>query len=180
MKNTLFLFLLVFLFSACTSDSTNGNTAIKKKGDEGPLVERYIKDLTANPTTQDQIDRNLIVNMLIDSLWDFQKTASGIYYQIETPGEGGYPSLNSNMVCHYRGTLMNGQEFDTSYKRGKPLEFKLTQMIAGWQEAIPFLQKGGKGTFIVPSRLAYGTNGLGNLIEPNSVLIFEVELIDFQ
>ncbi|MFT5166500.1 MAG: hypothetical protein ACI8P3_001732 [Saprospiraceae bacterium] len=174
------LFTLSLLFSACTIDSVDSPAFIKKKGEEGPLIQRYMKDLVSNPGNQDQTDRNLIVNLLIDSLWDFQKTASGIYYQIEAPGTGGSPNLNSNIVCHYRGTLMDGKEFDSSYKRGKPLEFNLGGVIAGWQESIPMLQKGGKGIFIVPSRSAYGSKGMGSLIKPNTVLIFDVELVDFQ
>jgi len=175
-----FLFTVLLFCGACTSDSTSAETNIKKKGDEDPLVQRYLKDMIANPTTQDEKDRNLIVNFLIDSLWDCKKTASGIYYQIEDYGTGEHPNLNSNMKCHYRGTLLNGQEFDSSYKRNSPLEFTLKQMIAAWQEAIPMLKKGGKGTFLVPSRLAYGNRPMGPIIKPNSVLIFEVEVIDFE
>jgi len=75
---------------------------------------------------------------------------------------------------------LNGQKFDSSYDRGQPLEFGLNQVIPGWQQAIPLLQKGGKGTFYIPSGLAYGTRGAGGAIPPNAVLIFEVELIDFK
>lgn len=179
MKNSLYLILgVVLLAAACTTDTAKNKMIAK--GEEGPLVERYMKEMIANPTAQDHIDRNLIVNLLIDSLWDFQRTASGIYYQIDPPGKGAHPDLNSEIRCHYRGTLLNGKEFDSSYKRRKPLEFTLGKVIAGWQEVIPMLKQGGKGTFIVPSKLAYGAmSHPGGVIKPNSVLIFEIELLSF-
>lgn len=175
-----FLVGVTFIFSACNSERSGNESFSKKKGDEDPLVQRYMSELIANPTTQDHIDRNLIVNMLMDSLWDFQKTDSGIYYHIEEPGTGPFPNLNSNIICHYRGTLLDGREFDSSFKRGTPLKFKLGGVIAGWQETIPLLRIGGKGTFIIPSRLAYGPQAASPLIGANSVLKFEVELLSFR
>ncbi len=176
---SLILLSLVLFIGACVSDSSKG-ILTKKKGEEGPLLERYMKELAVSEANQSQVDQNLIINLLIDSLWDFQKTPSGIYYQFDEIGEGPSPNLNSKITCNYRGTLLNGKEFDSSYKRGKPLEFKLREVIAGWQETIPLLQKGGSGTFIIPSRLAYGKQKMGHVIKPNSVLIFEIELLDFE
>jgi len=182
MKSTLSLVIcFAILCSTCSSETANADTQIKKKVEETPLVQRYMMEMIANPKNQNDIDRNLIINKLIDNLWDFEKTASGIYYQIDPPGTGGHPNLNSKIKCHYKGTLLDGREFDSSYKRKRPLEFTLGQVIAGWQESIPLLEKGGKGTFIVPSRLAYGHNAPPrSIITPNSVLIFEVELLDFE
>ena len=181
MKNTFSLLIcFAILFSACSSDTSDGSTEIKKKVDETPLVQRYMTEMIANPKNQDDLDRNIIVNKLIDNLWEFKKTDSGIYYKIDPPGTGGHPNLNSNIKCHYKGTLLDGREFDSSFKRNKPLEFTLGQVIAGWQEAIPLLEKGGKGTFIVPSRLAYGQSfPPGTIITANSILMFEIELLDF-
>ena len=75
---------------------------------------------------------------------------------------------------------MDGTQFDSSYDRGAPLEFKLGQVIKGWQEAIKLLKKGGKGTFLIPSHLAYGERGAGSAIPPNAVLVFDIELVDFE
>jgi len=181
MKNSFYLLFSVLLFcTACTDNAGTTDTTIKKKGEEGPLVQRYLNDMIANPTTQDETDRNLIVNHLIDNGLDYKKTASGIYYQIETLGTGDHPTLTSDMVCHYRGTLLNGKEFDSSYSRNSPLEFRLGQMIAAWQEVVPKVKKGGKIKCIVPSRLAYGSRSRGALIKPNSVLKFEIDVLDFE
>lgn len=118
--------------------------------------------------------------MTENSLTDFQKTDSGIYYKIDKPGKGdARPNRKSFVKAHYRGTLLDGTEFDSSYKRNKPLDFKLGGVIRGWQEAIPLLGKGGKGTFIIPSELAYGKRGAGAQIGPNTVLRFDIELLDF-
>ncbi len=183
MKNTFNLFIFFVLFiTACTSEQAKHvEDPVKQKGMEGPFVERYLKDMIANPTTRDEIERNIIVNYLIDNQLDYAKTDSGIYYKIDSPGAGGSPSLNSKITAHYRGFLLDGREFDSSYSRDTPLMFKLTQMIAGWQEVIPLLQKGGKGTFIIPSKLAYGMMPpRKTIIGKNEVLRFEIEVLTFR
>ena len=183
MKNTFYLFVSLALFlGACSSDKqSTAKSTTENVTDKNTLLDRYAQELIASPANQDQIDHNIIVKKLMDEGKDFQKTASGIYYRIDPPGEGGSPDMNNTVVCHYRGTLLDGREFDSSYKRNKPLEFKLGQMVAGWQEAIPMLQKGGGGTFFIPSRLAYGPKGFpGTIIGANEVLKFEIELLDFK
>ncbi len=133
-----------------------------------------------NPVEQAAADRVLIMNYLKQNNITATETASGLWYVITEPGTGGHPSLTSKVKTHYKGTLFNGKTFDSSYDRGQPLEFGLNQVIRGWQEGIPLLQKGGKGTFYIPSGLAYGPKGAGGVIAPNSVLIFDVELLDFK
>ena len=177
-KIFLFVFSLNALFLACGSSAQHEKPNRQNSVDEDELIGRYSSQLIAEPRTQDEIDQNVILYFLIDSLWDFQKTPSGIYYQIEKEGEGVSPTLQSRVTAHYRGTLLNGKEFDSSIKKGVPYMFSLNNVIPGWREAIPMLKVGGKGTFIIPSRLAYGKNGFPGLIEPNSVLIFEIEIIN--
>ncbi len=171
-----FISLLVLIFS-CTAERQHTS---KKKGEEDALVARYMTEMIPTERTQNDIDRNLIIDLLIDSLWDFKSTASGIYYDIQKTGTGGAPALSSKVKVHYRGTLLNGKEFDSTYKRNEPYEFKFRGVIAGWQEVIPMLQKGGKGTFVIPSRLAYGPQERKPYIPANSCLIFEIELLDFK
>ena len=171
---------LCLFFLGCTNEVQSEKSKLRKGENEDDLILRYSAQLIATPRTQDEIDQNIILNFLIDSLFDFQKTASGIYYQIEKEGEGGYPNSESQLTAHYRGTLLNGKEFDSSYRKGFPFLFSLNQVIPGWQEGLQMLKPGGKGTFIIPSRLAYGEAGLPGLIEPNSVLMFEVELLTFR
>jgi FKBP-type peptidyl-prolyl cis-trans isomerase len=133
-----------------------------------------------DPKEQVLADTKLIRDYLTTNKIDAKQDPSGIWYTISTPGIGGNPNANSKVKTHYKGMLMDGKVFDSSYDRGQPLEFGLNQVIRGWQIAIPMLQKGGKGTFYIPSGLAYGAAGAGGVIPPNAVLIFEVELLDFK
>lgn len=102
---------------------------------------------------------------------------SGLQYRVIKEGTGQSPNLNDSVVAHYRGTLINGKEFDSSYKRNAPTTFPLRGVIRGWQEALPLMKEGGKLQIFVPSNLGYGTSGSGQAIPPNSVLIFDIELL---
>lgn len=106
-------------------------------------------------------------------------TASGLQYKIITPGSGASPTATSKVKVHYRGTLIDGTEFDSSYKRGQPAEFGVGQVIRGWTEALQLMKKGAKYQLTIPSELAYGDRE-SPTIPANSVLNFEVELIDFK
>jgi FKBP-type peptidyl-prolyl cis-trans isomerase FklB len=105
---------------------------------------------------------------------------SGLQYKILTPGSGPKPTLSDTVVCNYRGTLINGTEFDSSYKRGQPATFPVSGVIKGWTEALPLMPVGSKWQLFIPSALAYGERGPGAEIGPNSTLIFEVELLSIQ
>jgi len=105
---------------------------------------------------------------------------SGLQYKILQAGTGTKPSTTDSVVCNYRGTLINGTEFDSSYKRGQPATFPVSGVIKGWTEALQLMPVGSKWQLFVPADLAYGTRGAGPGIGPNSTLIFEVELISIQ
>lgn len=105
---------------------------------------------------------------------------SGLQYKVITPGTGASPDLNDKVKCHYRGSLINGREFDSSYKRNEPAEFPVNGVIKGWTEALQLMKQGAKWMLFIPSDLAYGDQGAGNVIEPGSTLIFEVELLEIQ
>lgn len=106
--------------------------------------------------------------------------ASGLQYKVITPGTGPSPDLNDKVKCHYRGSLINGMEFDSSYQRNEPAVFPVSGVIQGWTEALQLMKEGAKWMLYVPSELAYGEQGAGNVIEPGSTLIFEVELLEIQ
>ena len=112
----------------------------------------------------------------------YKKTASGLFYKIETPGAGASPSQGQNVSVHYKGSLLDGTVFDSSYKRNQPIDFALGvgQVIKGWDEGIALLSKGAKATFIIPADLGYGSAGAGGVIPPDATLRFEVELVDFK
>jgi FKBP-type peptidyl-prolyl cis-trans isomerase len=106
-------------------------------------------------------------------------TASGLQYEVITAAKGPHPKDSSFVTVHYRGTLEDGTEFDSSYARNTPASFPLDQVIPGWTEGVQLMAKGAKYRFFVPPALAYGDRGAGDRIGPNAMLIFEVELIDF-
>jgi len=105
-------------------------------------------------------------------------TASGLQYKVENEGKGESPKPSDTVTVNYRGTLIDGTEFDSSYKRGQPATFPVSGVIKGWTEALQLMKPGAKYQLFIPSSLAYGDRGAGRDIGPDSTLIFEVELLD--
>jgi len=109
-----------------------------------------------------------------------QVTESGLQYIIETAGEGEAPTATDTVTVHYKGTLIDGTEFDSSYKRNQPAKFRLNGVIKGWTEGLQLMKPGGKAKFFIPAELAYGSRGAGALIGPNETLVFDVELLEVE
>jgi len=107
-----------------------------------------------------------------------KKTETGLLYQVLTEGKGAKPKATDTVKVHYRGTLPDGTEFDSSYKRAEPASFQVNQIIPGWQEALVLMPKGSKWKIVLPPELAYGAQGAGRAIGPNQTLVFEIELLD--
>jgi FKBP-type peptidyl-prolyl cis-trans isomerase FkpA len=126
---------------------------------------------------KDESDMVKIEKYLADNNLTATSTASGLYYIITKEGTGGHPNLQSTVTVKYKGYLRNGEVFDETLGN-ETATFALNRVIQGWQEGIPLLKKGGKGTFFIPSDLGYGSQKAGS-IPANSVLIFEVELVSF-
>jgi FKBP-type peptidyl-prolyl cis-trans isomerase FklB len=106
---------------------------------------------------------------------------SGLQYKVIKAGTGKKPKSTDTVTAHYRGTLINGTEFDSSYKRGQPATFPVSGgMIPGWTEALQLMEEGAKWQLFIPSNLAYGEQGAGRDIGPNATLIFEIELVSIQ
>ncbi|WP_455639248.1 FKBP-type peptidyl-prolyl cis-trans isomerase [Parabacteroides sp.] len=103
---------------------------------------------------------------------------SGLQYQVLQKGNGAKPIASDSVKCHYHGTLINGTVFDSSVQRGEPAVFGVSQVIPGWVEALQLMEVGSKWRLFIPSNLAYGEHGAGEAIEPNSALVFDVELLD--
>jgi FKBP-type peptidyl-prolyl cis-trans isomerase FkpA len=129
---------------------------------------------SCNKDDQKDIDQQLIEDFIAEHNLDADSTSSGLYYVIDTPGSADHPTVQDEVTVSYVGFLLNGDIFDS----GSNVTFPLNQVIAGWQEGIPLFGKGGKGLLIVPSHLAYGDRALVG-IPANSVLAFEINLIDF-
>jgi FKBP-type peptidyl-prolyl cis-trans isomerase FkpA len=125
---------------------------------------------------QREKDVQLIEEYINENGLEAQSTDSDLYYVIDEPGNDEHPQAGDNISIKYTGWLLNGQEFDSS--NGSVVSFPLNNLILGWQEGIPLFGKGGKGTLLIPSHLGYGSQGQGS-IPANAVLIFDIELVDF-
>ncbi len=139
----------------------------RKKVEMAPIIEKNKKE------GEEFLAKNKIKEGV-------KTTASGLQYEVLVagPGTGPTPKDTSTLKVHYKGTLLDGKEFDSSYKRNQPYEFPLNQMIQGWIEGLQLMHVGDKYEFYIPYELAYGEEGRGEVIPPASVLIFEVELLD--
>jgi len=111
---------------------------------------------------------------------EVKTTASGLQYEVIKEGTGERPTVNDIVKVHYHGTLIDGTVFDSSVKRGTPAEFGVSQVIKGWVEALQLMPVGSKYKLYIPSELAYGQQGAGAMIKPNSALVFEVELLEIK
>lgn len=107
-------------------------------------------------------------------------TTNGVLYKVLTAGDGATPTLDNSVTVHYRGTLIDGTEFDSSYNRNEPTTFPLGSIIPGWQEVLQLMKAGSKWEVVIPPQLAYGENGAPPAIPPNATLVFEIELIEVQ
>jgi len=105
---------------------------------------------------------------------------SGLQYKVITPGSGASPKASDTVSVHYRGRLIDGTEFDSSYKRNEPTSFPVGGVIPGWTEALQLMKVGAKWELYVPAKLAYGDRGAGGLIPPGATLVFEVELLSIK
>ena len=152
-----------------------GKLAIK--WDSVKVFDDYFKN---KEIEKDKI-KKLELDKIISITKGMEKTKSGLFHLIENKGNNDFPSIGSTVSVHYTGKLVDGTIFDSSYQRNNPISFVLGkgQVIKGWDEGLLKMAKGGSGKFVIPSNLAYGENGAGGIIPPNSTLIFDLELIDF-
>lgn len=130
-----------------------------------------------NKEDQADIDRQAIQQYLADNNLSATEHESGIFYIIDPPGTGGHPKLEDQVTVKYKGYYLDGVVFDQT-TGSQTAKFRLGDLIEGWKIAIPLLEKGGKGTFWIPSALAYGPNP-PSPVRANAVMVFEIELIDF-
>jgi len=139
------------------------------------LTQDQVKDVTAGEKNKTDGVKFLEENKKKEGV---KTTASGLEYKVLKEGTGPQPKATDMVTVNYRGTLIDGTEFDSSYKRGQPATFPLNGVIKGWTEGLQLMKQGSKYQFVVPSNLAYGERSVGPDIAPNATLIFEVELLD--
>jgi len=143
----------------------------------GAIINKFIKELKTKAAEKNKVagEKFLEENKAKEGV---VTTESGLQYKVLTEGQGAIPTKDQKVKVHYRGTTIDGKEFDSSYKGGKPVTFLPTRVIKGWTEALQLMPVGSKWELYIPSDLAYGARGAGANIGPNSTLIFEVELLD--
>jgi len=140
-------------------------------------MQQRTKDSAAAITNKAEGDKFLAENKAKEGV---KTTSSGLQYKVIKEGSGPKPKATSRVTVHYRGTLLDGKEFDSSYEHGQPVTFPLNQVIPGWTEGVQLMSKGAKYQFWIPAALCYGESGSPPAIPPNATLAFEVELIDFK
>ena len=143
--------------------------------------EQAFEEFKAAGAARKEAAKNAEKKVLEEAVKGMEVTSSGLYYTIKKPGVGDQPKAGDKVSVHYRGMLLDGTVFDSSYQRNQPIEFQLGvgQVISGWDEGIALLNKGALAKLVIPSALAYGEAGAGGVIPPNATLIFEVALVDF-
>jgi peptidyl-prolyl cis-trans isomerase A (cyclophilin A) len=170
------------------NDVAQGNTIQKmeiiREGDDAKAfnaVETFRKFSGAKAEREAAASKEQEASMA-ELVAGFDKTESGLYHKIIQKGDGPKPASGNTVSVHYKGMLPDGTTFDSSYKRGDPIEFPvgMGHVIAGWDEGILMLNKGDKARFVIPSELGYGAQGAGGVIPPNATLVFDVELMDIK
>ena len=166
-------------FAKGFSDSLKGSTSLTVEEADAKISEVMTKIQEEKAAEAKSEGENFLAeNAKNDGI---VVTESGLQYNHSTVGEGGYPTAEDTVTVHYKGTLIDGTEFDSSYKRGEPISFPLNGVISGWTEGLQLMKIGGKTTFYIPQELAYGARPNPNgPIPPYAALIFEVELIDIK
>ncbi len=158
------------------SDVFNGNKLDMDPEEAQKLLNDYFAKLQANADIK---NKEICEGFLAENKQQegVITTASGLQYIVITEGNGPKPKETDTVRCHYEGRLIDGTVFDSSYRRNQPMEFPVNQVIAGWVEALQLMPVGSKWRLFIPSELAYGEHGAGDVIRPNSALIFDVELL---
>ncbi|HSE65879.1 MAG TPA: FKBP-type peptidyl-prolyl cis-trans isomerase [Gemmatimonadales bacterium] len=141
------------------------------------MQAQHAKDSASALTNEKEGSDFLASNKTKDGV---KTTASGLQYKVIKEGTGPHPAKTSTVTVHYRGSLLNGDEFDSSYSRNEPVTFPLNQVIPGWTEGLQLMTAGSKYQFWIPAALAYGEGGSPPKIGPNATLMFEVELLSFK
>ena len=173
-------------FIAGLKEAMSGKEAAMSKEEREKTLQAFQKEMMekqiaaskeAATKNQAEGEKFLAENKKKDGV---KTTASGLQYKVMKDGAGAQPKETDTVTVNYRGTLIDGTEFDSSYKRNEPASFPVNRVIKGWTEALQLMKPGAKYQLVIPSSLAYGERGAGQLIGPNATLIFEVELLSIK
>jgi len=177
---------IILCFFACgNTPQETQSTIIKEEKKEitDDLVMRLSMGMVAKPSTQAEQDKNIILNYAIDNNLDVQMTQKGLFFLIENEGDGELLKWGDKISVNYTGQFLDGKIFDSTQNKDEPMSFYIGNMIDGWNEGLQLLRPNGKATFLVPSALAYGKEGLKDkkardIIPTNSVLRFDIEIVE--
>ena len=169
-------------FLQAVEDVLNNNELKMDKDEMQQILAEYQKKEQADRAAQATTNKTAGEKYLAENSKKEGVTTldSGLQYKVITEGKGEKPNGSSQVVVHYRGTLIDGTEFDSSYARGEPATLGVSQVIKGWQEALYLMPVGSKWQIAIPPHLAYGERGAGGVIKPNSTLLFDIELIEIK
>ena len=185
-KHTVFGYLIegFEVLDNIAKDDTIQNITIERVGSDAESWDALAAfDLFINDKEVRLKSAQEVAAKELEKLTDgMEQTDSGLYYKINREGSGDHPTKGNDVSVHYKGMLLDGTVFDSSYQRNEPIVFPLGmgQVIKGWDEGIALLKIGSSAKLVIPSELAYGSRGAGGVIPPNASLIFEVELVDFR
>ncbi len=193
MQRLALLFFLAVALANCSGGGSTGNDEQTREPPPGnaPVVneDEAIMQLSAyligEPATLAEQQQNAIVNYAIDEIIPLQRTRSGLFYRILDPGNGQPLEWGDYLSAHYKGYLLDGRVFDSSYRKGRPMKFYIGNMIDGWNEGLQLVKEGGRIQLFVPSHLGYKERGVpdgkdGYLIPPDTPLVFEVEVLGLE
>lgn len=165
-----------------TAGTTNHTPTAASSATAEEISARLYGELTADSSRRGR-ERNAIINYAIDNVIDLQAAPEGFFYQVIEPGEGELIEWGDAVQVHYRGRYLDGREFDSTYKRNRPIEFYVGNLIPAWNQALQHLRPGGRMLLVSPSEMAYGAEGLltpkgDTLVPPHTVLVFELEVVE--
>ncbi len=164
-------------FAQAVKDVLEGNKTAITHNEAREIVNRYFTELESRINAEN-IEKGRLFLEENKKKPNIVTLPSGLQYEVIKEGNGKKPKASDRVRCHYEGTLIDGTLFDSSVKRGEPAVFGVNQVIKGWVEALQLMSEGAKWKLYIPSDLAYGPQGAGEMIPPHSTLIFEVELIE--
>ena len=172
------LLLALLNLISCKQESTTARTAPSPITSKSLSVNDLYADYYQEHSTPAQREQNAIIDYIAEQNIDVLKSPTGLYYRITKAGVGETFKRGDALKVHYRGYFLDGQEFDSSYSRGRPMGFKVGQMISGFNEVCYYLRPGSAATVIIPSRLGYGSEGMQDIVPPNSTLVFDIEIVE--
>lgn len=180
MRSLYVIACFIFVMSSCVEtapqphiESPQPNSTKKNIDDQlGDIYQNY----TTDPKSQFQKDENLIIDYIALHQLDAKRAENGLYYIIHEKGTGPLLQRGSPVKADYKGYFLDGQIFDSSYKRKKPIRFTVGQMAPGWDQGMSYVSRGAKLTLILPSFLGYGEEGFQNHVPPNSVILFDIDI----